>query len=710
MRLNQIPGFADVKDTNFAAESYAVGFNFQRVLENAKLGVVRPEMFVGSYIHGDTVALPVSPMDGYTYQRDELCYLWNVVLSGSTAANSGSTPSASGALRFVGQLVDADSGKVYSYMNYQTGDGSSNTTTNDGTLEVYTLAMRRKNSLIVTTNTGYSAIADSELQVDSAVTESIAQRMNRNAKAAALSCEVVYMGEYTNGQQLPLPVSQADGYAYSLAEVTYAFSWRWTTQIDQFITPPYPPYKQLNDIQASITNGVVSINVTYYDNGPVTSPHGRISVVAICKRAVQLGAGSTDFVDITSNLLVSGLPLRSDVLLQQAANTRYALCRHEVFQGVYTNGQTVALPVSPIDGYTYSRHELNYIYTYASTSPQTNIRLGVWKCQVDQSTGVVTSIIQRVADGGTFKQTNDGQLMVWVFAQRDDVVNPSYDYPFTGGGSGGNEVQSNASAAFLPPIPFQVTATTFTPNLNFTALLDDGSSVQIADGQPTTTGLTASTPYKWYPLIGRNDRQFGQVQTGGVGTPPNLQTAATRALYAEWNNLNNIPLAASPIDVVTTATGAPPSGGSGGGDNGCLRGDMLVFTKEDGPVRCDQLLEGSHVLGANGKWALVRAVNKALHRSWAHVRFNHGGSLVCTTGHPFVDADSNVMIRAYDLTLRTLLPWQHGVCSPVEIKLVNEVATKVRISVSAPHLFLAGATAAKLTLTHNLRPNDGDTT
>src|SRR5512146_338001 len=72
------PGFADVPDASLAAEQYAQGVLMGRIIENAAMGMVRPEVFVTKQKHGDTVPLPVSATDGYQYSRDELIYAWGV--------------------------------------------------------------------------------------------------------------------------------------------------------------------------------------------------------------------------------------------------------------------------------------------------------------------------------------------------------------------------------------------------------------------------------------------------------------------------------------------------------------------------------------------------------------------------------------------------------------------------------------------------------
>lgn len=107
-------------------------------------------------------------------------------------------------------------------------------------------------------------------------------------------------------------------------------------------------------------------------------------------------------------------------------NAALGVCRMEIFEGFYENGQTVALPTSPIDGYAYSRSELIYIwnvhYTFNdskgwATGPGP-LWFAAWK--VDQSTGLV-SIIEDYRTSNFPPKTGDtteGNLKVFTVAQR----------------------------------------------------------------------------------------------------------------------------------------------------------------------------------------------------------------------------------------------------------------------------------------------------
>lgn len=474
--LQQIPGFSDLADTNFNAETYALGINFARTVDNSKFGIVRPEVFVGRYINGDTVPLPTSIIDGYTYQREELSYAYSFALTGGTSTSSNGVPSQPGAIRYLAALVNQATGVVGTNVEYLVGDGSAPTITSDGTLTVFTFATRRLTSLVVTTPPVYSPVLDSEVATDAAVTDSIMKRVNRNAKFAALSAEIMYMGEFTDGETVPKPVSPADGYVYTYAEVTLVGFWRWTTQGDQLTDPTDPNHKQIGDLGYGIdpATGAFGTDVEYYHSGYYASDDGRMIVMAFCKRKMTpvsgssttqglsgLGDGVINFTDLTVDLLSSGNPVREDVLERVLQNTRYSICRTEFFShgatepidgnspGTLGNGSIVPLPISPIDGYHYSREELTYVWGYQQTAhPTTAPRMYQWNCNVDQATGLVTSNIIRCPNGGAAVFSTDGNLVILVIARRDHVSNISDQYQYTGGGTGASDLTALLNGGF----------------------------------------------------------------------------------------------------------------------------------------------------------------------------------------------------------------------------------------------------------------------
>src|SRR5437868_10026962 len=74
------------------------------------------------------------------------------------------------------------------------------------------------------------------------------------------------------------------------------------------------------------------------------------------------------FFDIVDSVLAGGQPLTDDAILKISHNAKFAAVRTEIiFMGYYRPGDTVPVPVSPVDGYTYSRTECMYLPLLASS-------------------------------------------------------------------------------------------------------------------------------------------------------------------------------------------------------------------------------------------------------------------------------------------------------------------------------------------------------
>jgi hypothetical protein len=124
----------------------------------------------------------------------------------------------------------------------------------------------------------------------------------------------------------------------------------------------------------------------------------------------------------------------SDAALK-ALNTaaKFAAVRNEQFFGYYGNGETVALPTSPADGYAYARSELRYSFGWywtgsatgacngTQTAPSRGATTGAGQllqmgANVDQATGVVSTVVSYFKSAE--QDTTDGILLVITHAQR----------------------------------------------------------------------------------------------------------------------------------------------------------------------------------------------------------------------------------------------------------------------------------------------------
>jgi hypothetical protein len=284
-KLQRVPGFADLPDAVLKAEQPALGLEMARIADNASFAAVRPEIFYGRYKHGDTVNLPVSDVDGYPYQRDELLYVWGIYSTVNPATGWISGP---GAMWYAGWKVDQNSGLVSCQEFYRKSEGgqqSGSAASTDGVLSVVTIAQRQRSALTVEQTPNYVNVNDSELVRDEPMRENVVTRLNRNAKYAVIEAEVIYCGEFYNGQTIPAPKSPADGYQYSYGESKFLHSWRWTTDGPAFAQPDYSK-GQLHRITAQINaaTGAVTTQVLMYNSGVITTSWGRVAVFAFCQR------------------------------------------------------------------------------------------------------------------------------------------------------------------------------------------------------------------------------------------------------------------------------------------------------------------------------------------------------------------------------------------------------------------------------------------
>lgn len=283
--LNSQPGFADQPDASCAAEQFALGLKLAKINQNAAFGMVRAEFFNGIYQNGDTVPLPVSPVDGYVYQQSEVTYIWAVYSSCNPSTGWITGPNA---LWYCAWLVDQDTGLVTSEEWYR--DDANSGVSNDGFLQVFTIAQRQRSSLICATPPNWTEMDKSLFTTDAPLSADTLVRLNNNAKFAAVGFEAIYLGEFYNGQQVTPPSSPIDGYQYSLNEVSFCHSWRWTTEQTQYTAPAWNTDWSFDGMYASIdSSGNISCKISWGGRGgdgcASDTGSGRIAVFALCNRA-----------------------------------------------------------------------------------------------------------------------------------------------------------------------------------------------------------------------------------------------------------------------------------------------------------------------------------------------------------------------------------------------------------------------------------------
>jgi len=413
--LNTQPGFSDQPASALTAGKSALGVQLAKINGNAALGMCRMEFFQGVYTNGQTVDLPISPVDGYQYQRDELIYIWGIY---STADTGDGWLTGPAALWYCQWKVDQETGEVTCFEVYRS-DGDSGVS-NDGFLQVFTIAQRQRAKLTVGVSPIWTQQQPSDFVEDYPYAQDVLQALNDNAKFSVIAQECISMGEFYDGQTVPPPVSPADAYAYAYSEVKFVFSWRWTTGQTAFVQLQCPPYYNLASLHAVISGiGAVTCRVGIEGQGgegyAEYSTFGRIAVFALCQRA-RTGAPAavaSNFAEIPNSLFFPGNPLPAGVAAQLVNNINEAALSPEFFgPTLYAPGDTIPTPVSPIDGYAYSRAELIYIWDWNVMysgpypgSPSDHARCALFKADINQSTGAVTDVVWRLAPGGPYVET-----------------------------------------------------------------------------------------------------------------------------------------------------------------------------------------------------------------------------------------------------------------------------------------------------------------
>jgi hypothetical protein len=413
LTLSFPPGYSDLQDSSLVADSPAFGISIGKIYGNSVFGMARTEVFPsGPYQNGDTVPLPVSTIDGYAYSRSELIYVWTIQ---NTVNKSTGWISAGDSLWYCQWLVDQSTGQVFCDEWYsKSGLIPFPSHTNDGTLTVYTIAQRQLTTLTMAASPSYSGITGSWIAQDKPFSQQLAQGLNDDAKFSVVKGEIFYLGEFHNGSTVPQPVSPADGHTYAYAECNFMFSWRWTTNgSNSQLTQPAVAGGQLGPLQASInaSTGAVSTSVGYLDfAGNLTSTNdGRIAVFAFCKRSStpsSLASVANLFAELSFDNFMPGSVLPFDTVTQQIVDDILEAILTPEFFGPTTHqdGDTVSLPVSTVDGYTYSRSELFYVWTFTDTTNAagTHLRMASFGGAVHETTGVVQLYGYRLPPGSNY--------------------------------------------------------------------------------------------------------------------------------------------------------------------------------------------------------------------------------------------------------------------------------------------------------------------
>ena len=355
--------------------------------------------------------------------------------------------------------------------------------------------------------------------------------------------------------------------------------------------------------------------------------------------------------------------------------------------------------------------------TYGATAPTGPTDGDIW---VDTS---VTPNIQRLRSGGAWvvaanlvtntNQVTDGANLgstaVWSSvtgtgkpANNADVTSANTAAAIAGQGALATQNNVDPSTASvlargsippaLPATTFSYTSTTSQIALSwsaFTLYRADGTTVAMASGSQTITGLSSGTTYKFYPYLVDTGGTTGAVVwvSGGtgVGSPTMAYTAAGDAVAASTTSQRgNVPL--NGLQASTTSSG---TGGGLGGGGGCMHPKTDVRTSL-GWVKAEDLAIGDAVIGPDGLQTITH-LKREICSEWYRVTSDHlAPSVVTVTGsHKFYRPNGDT-VKAADLRLGDLIKTVADHALVTGLELIEEARELVGIQVPEPHLYYVG--------------------
>ncbi len=236
---------------------------------------------------------------------------------------------------------------------------------------------------------------------------------------------------YSNGKAVPFPISPVDGKVYTSSETNFLPFWVYTGKSDGSGPSAAGRIRRLQ-LSVNATTGIVTPTVTYYDGTTQTVTNdGRVLVVAFGQRSgVSMAAQASAFTDLDDSAFFFGAPLGDTSIKNVNQNAKFAIVSHEFSLATYVNGNTVSLPTSAVDGYTYTRSQLYYYYTLTDTGDAGTGDITSFNCSVDQNTGAVTAQVNGAAAPAGH------QVTVVTIALRGQATGAGAGVGVSSGGSG----------------------------------------------------------------------------------------------------------------------------------------------------------------------------------------------------------------------------------------------------------------------------------
>lgn len=463
LTISSPPELSTHPDSDFAQDKPLTSLLLNSMSDSSKFSAVAAEVvYMGEFVHGDTVPLAVSPADGFEYERAQMKYVksWRWTTGGAKFKHPDY---ADGQLHRISSHVDPDTGEVSSVVIYQPKSGlftsSDSVVTNNGRIAVWAFCQRQgsdslsegdpvdvvagdfpvmndegflssrtyvlqfKAASILTPFTGdfsvgFKAAADGDCHVDTVV-------LKRTLAGSTTVVDTVALGSNISIPAGTTVHTPAQTCSFDSSHDYYVYAYH--NAGDNFSALAFTSNDTTADVCMFDNNGSGDLtgdtDVAAGKNGDTTwwLFHDLIFISS--------GSAADDFEEIPIPTFFPGEVLKASTMLQLEHNIKEAARTPEFFGPAnYLDGDQVDLPVSPLDGYTYGRDELVYIWDFNKTSdPETGLRLAELVGHVDQD-GNVSIHVWRLTGGSGYYRTQDGQLNILTIGMRSSV-NDALDEP-----------------------------------------------------------------------------------------------------------------------------------------------------------------------------------------------------------------------------------------------------------------------------------------
>ena len=411
--LSYQPGFFDIQDSVLACGQPLADYDLLKISYNSKLAVCRPELFfMGYYTDGATIPLPVSPLDAYAYSVVESLYFLGLASSKPPLPGFTDGQETFPALNYTGQpvngfLVDpyelepnfgtltrggfsTEKQLTLTSQFYEHGNVSTDVPEqaySSGVSGVYCFGQRQSAQMSpilpgstyqLESSPAFYDYPDSAIYDGTPITDQMLQAISRNAKLGIFRFEIFFMGYYTNGNTVPAPIG-AGNYQYGYNECIFIPLMASSRQPTGDFVPGQVYFPQLANLDvyaypASAWPEQLSVSstgqVTCTINGASgVEGQGSVAVYCLAQRYPGLTmAAQPTFADIPDSDMVGGQIPTVGLLQQLNNNAKFGIVATEAFWlGYYEDGNTLAPPTSPVDGYQYANHETLFIPVWVSS-------------------------------------------------------------------------------------------------------------------------------------------------------------------------------------------------------------------------------------------------------------------------------------------------------------------------------------------------------